>query len=138
MANLNSLSISITTTNGARLTTINSKKPGASTYDQHLEFTKNRYLNPVKNEPLPDTLAQFLRDRHEAQSGFVQCVADSEEEAEQLLGMLKSMHITHEFGGQAKTKLSSNGRQYVAQILMNPIEVEEEAVVMDRIMSAYK
>jgi DNA-binding protein YbaB len=103
-----------------------------------LEFTKNRYLNPVKNEPLPVPLAQFLRDRHDAKSGFIQCVANSEEEAEQGLEMLKSMHMTHEFGGKAITKISSNGRQYVAQILMNPVEVEEDEVVMDRIMSAYK
>lgn len=138
MANLNSLSINITTNNGARLTSINSKKPGVSTYDPNLALSKNRYLNPKKNEPLPSPLAEFLRDRHDAKSGFIQCVADSEEEAEQLLGMLKSMHMTHEFGGQARTKISSNGKQYVAQILMNPLEVEEDEVVMERIMSAYK
>ena len=138
MANLNSLSISITTDNGARLTTINSNKPGTSTYDQHLEFTKNRYLNPNKNEPLPSPLAQFLRDRHFAKSGMVQCVANSEEEANKLKDMLKAMHPTHEFGGEARAIVSSNGRQWLAQILMNPLEVEEDEVVMDRIMSAYK
>ena len=135
MSLLNSLSINVTTNSNTRKSSINSKKPG-SNYSQQIDVVRSRFLKEEGFAPIPKgtKLAEFLEDEHDVKSGMIQCLADSEEQANKALDMLKSLSPLHGFTGKAEVKLSSNGVQYVAQILMKPLEVESEEDIMARLL----
>jgi len=135
MSYLNSFSINVTTNSNTRKSSINSKKPG-SNYDQQIDIVRSRFFEEKGFAPIPKdtTLAKLLEDEHDVKSGMIQCLADSEEGGHKALDMLKSLSPLHGFTGKAEVKLSSNGRQYVAQILMKPLEVESDEDIMARLL----
>lgn len=135
MSLLNSLSINVTTNSNTRKSSINSKKPG-NNYSQQIDIVRSRFMKVEGFEPIPKgtALAKFLEDEHDVKSGMIQCLADSEEQGYEVLDMLKSLSPLHGFTGDARVKLSSNGRQYVAQILMKPLEVESDKDIMARLL----
>ena len=135
MSYLNSLSINVTTNSNTRKSSIQSKK-GGDTYSQQIDTIRNRFLRKEGFTPIPKdtTLAKFLENECDVKSGMIQCLTDSEEEAIKALDMMKSLTPLHGFTGKAEPVLSSNGRQWLAQILMKPLEVESDEDIMARLL----
>jgi hypothetical protein len=131
MSYLNSFSINVTTNSNTRKSSIK-----GSSYNQQIDIVKSRFFKEEGFSPIPKgtALAKFLEDEHDVKSGMVQCLADSEEKAYQALDMLKNLSPLHGFTGDARVKLSSNGRQWLAQILMKPLEVESDEDIMARLL----
>lgn len=131
MSYLNTFSINVTTNSNTRKSSIK-----GSSYNQQIDIVKSRFFKEEGFSPIPKgtTLAKFLEDEHDVKSGMIQCLADSEEQAYEALDILKSLSPLHGFTGKAEPKLSSNGRQWVAQILMKPLEVESDEDIMARLL----
>lgn len=131
MSYLNTFSINVTTNSNTRKSSIK-----GSSYNQQIDVVKSRFFKEEGFAPIPkDTaLAKFLEDEHDVKSGMIQCLADSEEQANKALDMLKSLSPLHGFTGDARVKLSSNGKQWLAQILMKPLEVESDEDIMARLL----
>lgn len=129
MSYLNSFSINVTTNNGAQKSSIK-----GDSYSQQIDIVKSRFFKEPGFAPLPEALAKFLEEDCDVDKGMIQCLADSEEGAHQALGILKNLTPVHGFTGDARVKLSSNGVQWLAQILMKPIEVESDEDVMARLL----
>ena len=131
MSYLNSFSINVTTNSNTRKSSIK-----GSSYNQQIDTVKSRFFKEEGFSPIPKgtALAKFLEDEHDVKSGMIQCLADSEEQGYKALDILKSLSPLHGFTGDARVKLSSNGRQYVAQILMKPLEVESDEDIMARLL----
>ena len=131
MSYLNSFSINVTTNSNTRKSSIK-----GNSYNQQIDVVKSRFFKEEGFSPIPKgtALAKFLEDEHDVKSGMIQCLADSEEEGHKVLDMLKSLTPVHGFTGEARVKLSSNGRQWLAQILMKPLDVESDEDIMARLL----